>query len=281
MSVNSILLDCFNYITSYLMFVVTVFTTIAVIKTDKILMKKFLFFLACTSIVGIPFIVKMVESSHESGERPTASPSSSISVAPSNSTSLPPTQPQSLANFTRLDSSLVIDSSKGNFFINGWGDKTAFESIDHTFDKGIGMSVTGTDDEKVVNDTNNEDGKYHNTSKEVYILFALYKKYEKIKFSIGVDRGIFSCCKSEEKSGKAQVVITDKESDIQFFDSGWQDYSYWQDDVTITALSDVNVLKITFRSDGEGSRLPLNRLRFVIVNPYLYSIEDCAEDTAS
>ena len=142
------------------------------------------------------------------------------------------------------------------------------------------MSITGTDDEKVVKDMNNEDGEFHNTSKEVYILFALYRKYEKITFSVGVDRGIISCCKPE-KSGKAQVIISDKESDTPLFDSGWKDFSYWQEDVTITGLSDVNVLKITFRSDGEGSRLPLNRLRFVIVNPSLYSIEDCGEDMVS
>jgi len=280
MNANGIILDSLYYITAFLVAIVNVFTVIASLKTDGVLLRKFLLFLAFFSVFGIPIIVQTVIKSHAFSEASIASSSINISFSPSFSNSIQPTQPPPSANFTRLDSSLVIDSSKGNFFINGWGDKTAFKSINHTYDQGIGMSITGTDDEKVVRDMNNEDGEFHNTSKEVYILFALYRKYEKITFSVGVDRGIISCCKPE-KSGKAQVIISDKESDIPFFDSGWKDFSYWQEDVTITGLSDVNVLKITFRSDGEGSRLPLNRLRFVIVNPSLYSIEDCAEDMVS
>lgn len=168
----------------------------------------------------------------------------------------------------RLDEIAPLYDIPGNFYFNNWSDGTPF-NIDNTpYPSGIGMCITGTDNEKMVDGPEAPLGVPRRDCLEVSILFPLREKYESLVFTIGADKSDLTLFGPSETNGVARVTISDEENGEILFDSTWVDYTYAGHDLTID-ISDVDILQITFRSCGEGDKRIWKSLRFVIANPSL------------
>ena len=247
---------------------------------DSLFLKGILIFTGVVVLIIITIIViQIVKDAKSTGpieatESPFPSSLSTPSPSPSSSQPFctPTPVPMESEWLTDLD---PLQPNSKNFFFDSWINKAPFIVGNQKYEKGIGMDIFGTDQEKVVDPANTEDGDYHESCKEVYVEYNLGRKYEKMIFSIGVDKENSSVFGSEDLNGKAQVVITDsKHNEAILYNSGWVNYSFSEHDCCIGNLSSVDTLRITFRSDGKGSDHPHDRLRFVIVNPKLFYFVD-------
>lgn len=206
-------------------------------------------------------------------ETPFSSTSNTPSPLPTDTPIITPTPvPMNSIWLTDLD---PLQTNIKNFFFDSWINKAPFIVENRKYETGIGMDIFGTDQEKEVEPPNNEDGNYDPSCKEIYVEYNLGRKYERMTFSIGVDKEDSSVFGSEDLNGKAQVLITDVDhNNAILYNSGWVNYSFSEHDCCIVNLSNVRTLRITFRSKGKGSDHPQDRLRFVIVRPQLFYFMD-------
>jgi len=176
--------------------------------------------------------------------------------------------------FVRLDELFPIEERDGNFFYNGWGDSVKFHVDDRTYSHGIGMAFSGTSFESSVSQQNSPGKITRSDCKEISIEYALRSKYSRLVFSSGIDNGDVEYFGNQESNGIAQLILSDKSSGTVIFDSGWIDYSYaiYEADVD---LSNVDVLKITYRTCGVSNEYKLKKaLRLAIVDPMLFLKDD-------
>jgi len=235
----------------------------------------------CSALI---FLVLTISTIGFSRSAPSSSPSPSATISdmqivlnsatpaitPTPVASVEGTVPYNL--FYCLDEINPVYPKPGNFFSGGWGDKTDFCIDDTTYPHGLGMCISGTGYEKTVARENTPENTIRWDCKEVSLDYPLRYKYERMIFSIGVDKSDPSLFGPKETNGLAQVVLTDvdaKNGDVKnvLFDTDWEDYSYALYEKTVP-LANVDVLRITIRSSGVDIRIHKS-LRFVIANPIL------------
>ena len=167
-----------------------------------------------------------------------------------------------------LDEIAPVLEIPGNFYFDSWSDGTQFNIDGKPCPSGIGMCITGTNNEKWVVAPEAPEGLFRKDCLEVSMLFPLRGDYESLVFSIGADKSDLSLYGPRETNGVARVTISDTKKEKPLFDSEWIDYTYADHDLEID-ISNVDVLQITFRSSGVGEKRIIKSLRFVIANPSL------------
>lgn len=203
---------------------------------------------------------------------PSPTPSNTPSIKPYNSPADGSQSSVSREKFDWLDELEPLSDMPENFFIGSWSDKSPFQMDDQIIEHGIGMRICGSDYEQMVRKEEALNKTERWDCLEVSLLFALRKNYQSITFSVGVDKGDPSLFGPKEKNGSARVTIEDSKKNRILFDTEWVDYDYANYAKTID-ISDVDVLRITFRSGGETRRITKS-LRFVIADPKLILKDD-------
>jgi len=211
---------------------------------------------------------------------PTPSPSNSVNETPNPVVSSSPgsvaertPNPFESESIEQSDSDWLDDINPlfcypGNFYQDGWADKSPFDLNGVEFDHGVGMCIVGSRFEKMVDKKDSYLRNERWDCREAFILYQLNKKYETLTFSIGVDSGEPTLFGPREDNGVVQVVIKDWSTNEELFNTGYQDYTYATSNIEID-VSRVDVLQIIVRSGSVSSKRITKSLRFVLVNPTL------------
>lgn len=225
----------------------------------------------------LPIVAKNgTEPGPEATPFPTATVSATPTPPPATPTAVPTANNSSSSSNRRsiyLDEIDPIISMPNNFFIDGWSDKKEFHIDEDYYDRGIGMLICETetkDEARVVS----RDGTYSSDCREVFIEYALRLNYKTLSFKLGADDGDATRFGNEYKNGIAAVILSDATTNEVLFDTGWVTCKYSTKTITLD-MSDVDVLRITFRSSGvvDGKRITRG-LRFALVKPLLVLNDD-------
>jgi hypothetical protein len=199
---------------------------------------------------------------------PTQSASATATATPEKVTAMTYT-PRSMY----LDELSPILERDGNFFSGGWQDAQKFKLDDRAYSHGIGMRISGTEFEEIVDAVDSPNGKYRDDCKQVSIDFALRSKFDSLSFSIGADKSDMRYYGVEDDNGIAQVQIIDPDKNNILFDTGWVDNAYARYNVEISMLN-IEKLEIIYRTCGIPGKSMEFGLQFAMVNPILTLVED-------